>query len=170
MQHVLKIESSMMRIRLRQCRRYINRDRVFGHKWLMRDYFNDPCVYPLLYFRWKHRMWRSLFLQILEWLGEHSLYSTLQIDALNSNGFSPTRIASYLRMLAYGSIADSVYEYIKMRNIKLLCRCVISCFGEEYCHRPTVDNLVWLLGKEEKRGYYGMIENIDCDSHLERGE
>lgn len=45
-------------------------------------------------------------------LGENSPYFTLQIDAVNRSGFSPSPLdcIAALRMLAYGSIADSINE------------------------------------------------------------
>jgi hypothetical protein len=58
--------------------------------------------------------------------------------------------------VAYGSIANSIDEYNKMEKrsflecIELFYRSVISCFGEEYSHRPIVDDLSRLQAKEER--------------------
>lgn len=62
-----------------------------------------------------------------------------------------------IRMLAYDSVAESIDKYIKMRKSSVLewlehfCRDVISCFGEEYSHHPTINDLRQLLAK---RGEY----------------
>lgn len=45
---------------------YINQDCEATHDQLMQDYFNDLCVYPLLYFRRRYHVQRSVFLQTLE--------------------------------------------------------------------------------------------------------
>jgi hypothetical protein len=93
-------------------------------------------------------MRRSLFLQILEILGEHSLYFTLRNYSFNSNGLSPIKKCTVdLYMLAYNNIVDSLDDYIKLGKslvlecLKHLCRGVISYFGEEYSHRTTIDDL-----------------------------
>jgi hypothetical protein len=43
--------------RLKHHQRYVNRDREATHLRLRHDYFNDDCVYPPTYFRWRYRMW-----------------------------------------------------------------------------------------------------------------
>jgi hypothetical protein len=46
-------------------------------------------------------------------LGEHFPYFALRTDALNRNGFSThQKCIIALHMLAYGSVADSIDEYI----------------------------------------------------------
>ena len=56
---------------------YIDRNRdIIAHN--QQDYFNDICVYPLLYFHRRYHMHRSLFLQNLERLGKQSPYFTLR--------------------------------------------------------------------------------------------
>jgi hypothetical protein len=50
-------------------------------------------------------------------------------------------------MLTYGSIADSIDEYIKIWKISALkClehfyRSLISCFGKKYSHHANIDDL-----------------------------
>lgn len=64
-------------------------------------------------------------------------------------------------MLSYGSIADFIYKYIKIGKKVghrvsqiFLYWGVISCFREEYCRRPTVDDLRRVLAKGEE-GIFG---------------
>jgi hypothetical protein len=60
-------------------------------------------------------MQRSPFLQILERLGEHSPYFTHRIDTQNCNDFSSHhKCTTTLHMLVYGSLADSIGDYIKI--------------------------------------------------------
>jgi hypothetical protein len=65
----------------------IDRDHEVTHNQLTQDYFSDPCIYHSLYFHRNYHMRRSIFLQILERLGEAF---TLIIDALNYSDFFPT--------------------------------------------------------------------------------
>jgi hypothetical protein len=74
-------------------------------------YFSDLRIYPPFYFYQRYHMWRNIFIQILEKLGEESLYFTLRINSLDHNGFSPhNKYIATLRMLACGSIANFVDE------------------------------------------------------------
>jgi hypothetical protein len=58
-----------------------------------------------------------------------------------------------LHILAYENITNFIDEYIKMRKtfvlecLKLFCRSVISCFGEEYNCYPIINDLRQLLAK-----------------------
>ena len=71
-------------------------------------------------------------------------------------------------MLAYGSPADSLDEYLKigkstsLRCLYMFARGVIDVFGEEYLRRPTCEDLERLLQIGESRGFPGMIGSIDC--------
>lgn len=71
-------------------------------------------------------------------------------------------------MFAYGSIANSIYEYIKIRKgsslecLKLLYRGVIACFEAEYIHHPTIGKLRHMLAKGDERRFHGMLGSIDC--------
>lgn len=78
MQQASKLASESPRSmrRPRQHQRYIDCDYVAAYDRLMQDHFNDLCVYPLLYFCQSYRIQRSLFLHILERLGEHFPYFT----------------------------------------------------------------------------------------------
>jgi hypothetical protein len=59
-------------------------------------------------------------------------------------------------MLAYGSIANSIDEYIKigksspLNYLEYFYKGVISCFGEEYSCCHTIDDLRRLLVKGEE--------------------
>jgi hypothetical protein len=45
-----------------------------------------------------------------------------------------------------------------LKCLEHFCRGVISCFGEEYSRRPTIDDLRRLLGKGEERGLSNWME------------
>jgi hypothetical protein len=78
-------------------------------------------------------------------------YFSLRVDALYRSGFfSYQKSIVALLMLAYDSVVESIDGYIKMgKSSALEClehfsRGVISCFGVEYSHRPTIDNFMCL--------------------------
>ena len=101
--------------RPRRHRQFIRRDRVGAHDRLYDDYFADNCAYPPSFFRRRYRMRRSLFVRIVERLGEYSPYFTQRVDALNRAGFSPLqKCTAALRLLAYGAASDTVDEWLKL--------------------------------------------------------
>ncbi|XP_024010431.1 uncharacterized protein LOC112085449 [Eutrema salsugineum] len=73
-----------------------------------------------------------------------------------------------IRILAYGSVADAVDEYLRLREstaIKCLEKFtegIISLFGDEYLRRPTPEDLKKLLDVGEDRGFPGIVGSIDC--------
>lgn len=54
-------------------------------------------------------------------------------------------------------LSISKWGKFHLECLKLICRGVISCFGEEYSRCPTVDDLRRLLAKGEERGFPGTI-------------
>uniref|UniRef100_A0A0D3CJ63 DDE Tnp4 domain-containing protein n=1 Tax=Brassica oleracea var. oleracea TaxID=109376 RepID=A0A0D3CJ63_BRAOL len=73
-----------------------------------------------------------------------------------------------IRVLAYGSAADTVDEYLRLgETTTRLCvehfvEGIINLFSDEYLRRPTPADLQRLLHAGEYRGFPGMIESIDC--------
>ncbi|XP_024013556.1 uncharacterized protein LOC112087797 [Eutrema salsugineum] len=71
-------------------------------------------------------------------------------------------------MLAYGSAADAVDEYLRLgESTTISClehftEGIISSFGDEYLRRPTREDLQRLLNEGEDRGFPGMIGSIGC--------
>ena len=82
--------------RPRRHREFIRRDRVGAHDRLYDDYFADNCAYPPSFFRRRYRMRRSLFLRIVDRLGEYSLYFNQRVDALNRLVFLPYKSVLWL--------------------------------------------------------------------------
>ncbi len=90
-------------------------------------------------------MRRSLFLSIVDKLGEHSPYFTARFDGLGRSGLSPLqKCTAAVHQLAYGMAADSVDEYLKLGKstalecLEKFCEGIIACYGAEFCRRPTV--------------------------------
>ncbi|XP_058725973.1 uncharacterized protein LOC131597284 [Vicia villosa] len=84
-------------------------------------------------------------------------------------GLSPLqKCTSAIRMLAYGSSADIVDEYVRIGEstaIECLERFIMGVnevFGAEYLRRPNNNDVEHLLQMGESRGFPGMLGSIDC--------
>ncbi|XP_058725907.1 uncharacterized protein LOC131597214 [Vicia villosa] len=73
-----------------------------------------------------------------------------------------------IRMLAYGSLADSVDEYVRINestSIECLQRFVQGVnvvFGAEYLRKPNNTDLEHLLQMGKSHGFPSMLGSIDC--------
>ena len=166
---MLNLEAESTSRRMRRHRRYFRRDREGAHDRLYEDYFADNCNFPPEYFRRRYRMRRTLFLRIVDRLGEYSPYFTQRVDAINRRGFSPLqKCTAALRLLAYGAAADTIDDWLKLARqtssecLERFCEGIIHCYGDEFCRRPTVADTQRLLAKAEARGFPGMLGSIDC--------
>lgn len=71
-------------------------------------------------------------------------------------------------MLAYGTPADALDEYLKIgKSTALECldmfsQGVIAVFSGEYLWAYTVEDMERLLQVNESRGFPGMLGSIDC--------
>jgi hypothetical protein len=71
-------------------------------------------------------------------------------------------------MLAYGVVGDLVDEYMRMSESTCIeamynfCRAIIAVFGEVYLREPNLEDTQRLLSINEKRGFPGILESIDC--------
>jgi hypothetical protein len=71
-------------------------------------------------------------------------------------------------MLAYGTTADMLDEYLKVAEstalecLEKFVHGVIEVFGFEYLRRPTAEDMERLLQVGESRGFPGMLGSIDC--------
>lgn len=122
-------------------------------------------------FRRRFRMRRCLFERIMSRLVEdtHCNYFVQKPDATGLLGFLPEqKVTCALRMLAYGSSADQLDEFIRMgestalETMKTFCSSVIRLFGPEYLRKPTQFDLELLLAENAARGFPGMIGSLDC--------
>ena len=150
-------------------RKSIRRDHGGAHERLVEDYFATEPLYPESMFRTRFRMNRRLFLRIVDALGQWSPYFTYRADCAGRIGLSPLqKCTAAMRMLAYGTPADALDEYLKIGKCTALqcldkfARGVIEVFGGEYMRRPTREDVERLLQVNESRGFPGMLGSIDC--------
>ncbi|XP_048633777.1 putative nuclease HARBI1 [Brassica napus] len=150
-------------------RAYIERDREIGHNRLWNDYFSEDATFPPYLFRRRFRMNKELFLRIVHRLSEHVPFFQQRRDATGRFGLSPLqKCTAAIRLLAYGSAADAVDEYLRVGEstaiscLKHFNEGIIQLFGNEYLRRPTEEDLQRLLHIGEIRGFPGMVGSIDC--------
>ncbi|XP_048634317.1 putative nuclease HARBI1 [Brassica napus] len=153
---------------MQNTRGYIERDREGGHTRLVNDYFRENATYSAQ-FRRRFRMNKGLFMRIVLALQENFVFFQQRQDATGRLGHSPLqKCTAAIRLLAYGTGADTVDEYLRLAETSaLLCLHnftdgIIQLFGDEYLRAPTPDDLQRLLDIGEKRGFPGMIGSIDC--------
>lgn len=149
-------------------RNVIDRSREEGHSRLVNDYFSENSVYTDAQFRRRFRMHRHVFLRIVTTLGHHDEYFQMRADATGKMGISPLqKCTAAIRMLAYGSPADIVDEYVRIGEstavecLDRFARGVNEVFGAEYLRRPHNNDVDHLLQMGEACGFPGMLSSID---------
>lgn len=135
----------------------------------MADYLIDNPRYTETMFERRYRMSKEMFMDIVQELQRKSDFFRLRVDALGKTGLSTIqKCCAAVRMLASGTAADSVDEYIRMGDstammcMKEFCRILVAAFGERYLRSPNNEDLQRLLKENEARGFPGMLGSIDC--------
>ena len=112
---------------------------------------------------------KELFIRIVHRLSENVPLFQHRRDATRRYGLSPLqKCTATICLLAYGSAADKVDEYLRLGEstaiscVQNFTEGIIQLFGDEYLRRPTPEDLQRLLDIGEKRGFPGMVGSIDC--------
>ena len=156
-----------------QANRRPNKAREFEEvvQRILRDYFNDDCVYGDVEFQRRFRMPRSLFTRVFERISIRHFF-VRKTDALGRLDVHPLqRITAALRVMAYGISSDAVDEYCRlsesstMDSLKGFTKAVVEEFGPEYLRSPTEKDLQRLLRINTSRGFPGMVASIDCQPY-----
>jgi hypothetical protein len=145
------------------------RERVEGHKKLMRNYFVENPTYPERYFRRRFRMSTRLFKSIAESVMEFDEFFEQRRNAAGELGHSTyQKVTAALRMMAYGIPADLVDDHLAMgesqaiKCVKRFAVAIVQVFGEEYLRSPNAQDTARLLEQNKARGFPGMLGSIDC--------
>uniref|UniRef100_A0A0D3DHL6 DDE Tnp4 domain-containing protein n=1 Tax=Brassica oleracea var. oleracea TaxID=109376 RepID=A0A0D3DHL6_BRAOL len=153
----------------RKKRVYIEINREEDDLRLWNDYFCDTPTYPQNLFRRRFRMNKPLFMHIVDRLSNEVHFFRQKKDSLGRLSLSPLqKCSAAIRLLAYGSAADTVDEYLRLGEttarscLEHFVEGIINLFGDEYLRRPTPADLQRLLDIGEHRGFPGMIGSIDC--------
>ncbi|GKC57304.1 hypothetical protein Tco_1084902 [Tanacetum coccineum] len=141
-------------IRLVLTRNAIHRDREGAEDRLMGDYFDEPCKYPLYYFRRRYRMSRRLFLKIVKGIStyeadplpKHFKFFKVRADCTGRMSLSVImKCTAAIRQLAYGTTPDAFDEYLQMsertaRDCLLnFNMCIIDLYMSKYLRKPTLE-------------------------------
>jgi hypothetical protein len=115
------------------------RDFEAGYQLLMKHYFSRTPLYPPHIFRRRFRMYRELFLKIINNVTDHDPYFLRRLNAVGQLGLYPIqKVASALRMLAYGGAANSNDKYIQiakstsLESLNFFCNAIIQIYGDKY--------------------------------------
>ena len=97
---------------------YIERNREEGDIRLWNDYFSETPTYPPNLFRRHFRMNKTLFMHIVARLSNEVEFIQQKRDALDRRSLSPLqKCTAAIRVLAYGSAADAVDEYLRLGHV-----------------------------------------------------
>ena len=106
--------------------------------------------------RRRFHMRQLLFLRIEGAVTTHDSYFIQKINAVGVRGLSSLqKITAALRMLAYGTAADSVDEYIRIgestaiEGLKRFVKAIVKVFGPQYLRRPYREDTSRLLAFAE---------------------
>ncbi|KAG5031613.1 hypothetical protein JHK82_015215 [Glycine max] len=117
-------------IRCRQRRKVVHRDREEGHDRLINDYFSANPMYT-----------ETQFQRRFHTLNNHDEYFQMRIDALRQKNLFPLqKCTTVLRILTYGSLANSVDVYVQIG--------ICAIFGNWYLRRPNNEDTERLLQME----------------------
>ena len=114
-------------------------------------------------------MQRQLFIQIVNALSNPDEYFQMRSDAVGTTGLSPLqKCIAAIRVLAYGSHADCVDEYVRIDEctatqcLQKFVRGVNEIFGQEYLRRLNNNDINHLLQIGDAQGFSDMLGSIDC--------
>lgn len=140
---------------------HINRGRIEGDERLYVDYFAINPVYDDKMFRRRFRMRHDLFFRLCKGvMVDNDSYFLQKKNCAGTVGFSRfQKVTASLRVLCYGSSADSLDEYLRMSEtviiatVKRFCKSVIHVFGDEYLLMviPIYTAIVRGLGNSSSR-------------------
>ncbi|KAI3800084.1 hypothetical protein L1987_35392 [Smallanthus sonchifolius] len=148
----------------------LNRDRAAANTLLLKDYFDEGCLYGEEQFNTRFRMSRRLFLKINTDLERDVPWFRQRVDARGRVGFtSIQKCTTAIRQMAYGTASDSFDDYLKMSErtirscIYKFSKAIILLYGQKYLRKPSASDIQQLYAfHEAKHGFVGMLGSIDC--------
>ncbi|XP_040258881.1 uncharacterized protein [Aegilops tauschii subsp. strangulata] len=160
--HVLNFKGSIKGHRVLSCKR------ACGHLTLMADYFAPDALFADHFCRC-FLMRKTVFDRLYHGIWSYDDYFILKKDFLETIGFSGyKKCMAALRMLAYGTPADSCNKYLRMSEdtcgnaMVRFATAVVEMFGPQYLREQTVADTERLLATLEVRGWPGLLGSLDC--------
>ncbi|KAM2145327.1 hypothetical protein ACFX1R_048889 [Malus domestica] len=150
-------------------RSYKPRNRVMTHANLMNNYFDPNSMCTEEDFRPRFRMRRLVFERLLCDVQQVNQYFQQKRDRAARPIFSPhQKVTVALRMMAYGSPADSMdethgmFESTCLDTVQEFCDTIVQLYKDEYLREPNQEDMNQLIHKAEERGFSSMIGSLDC--------
>lgn len=147
----------------------IDRGRESAYDRLIEDYFCESPTYDDKTFRRRFRLSKQLFHRVSDGVQAVDTYFVQRPDATGRMGAAMIqKVTAALRMLAYGSSADQLDEWIRLGESTILkclrqfVRAVNNAFGPEYLRAPTAEDTKRILAENAARGWPGCMGSIDC--------
>ena len=110
----------------------------------------------------------ELFESIRLGIMTHDNYFLQKVDATGLPGASShQKITAALRMLAYGTAADQLDEYIRLGEstilecLKKFCIAICELYGSLYLKPPQPNDLKVILAASSKSGFDGCLGSVD---------
>ena len=114
-------------------------------------------------------MRRHVFERLLRDVQQVNPYFRQKRDKAGRPSFSPhQKVTVALRMMAYGSPADSMHETHDMSESTYLDTLeqfrdtIVQVYKDEYLREPNQEDLNRLIRKVEDHGFPSMIGSLDC--------
>ncbi|GJY44573.1 ALP1-like protein [Tanacetum coccineum] len=141
----------------------VERDRYGAHDRLVMACFSEHPQYDEATFRERFRMSRRLFTKIVREVNDASHFFQQRDDCTGQRGISSLmKCTSAIRQMAYGSVPDSLDEYLQMgattarKSLQNFCKVVMNLYGEEFLRKPTYTDMEKLYAyHDEKHGFLG---------------
>ncbi|GKE18813.1 ALP1-like protein [Tanacetum coccineum] len=148
----------------------VERDRYGAHDCLVMSYFSEHLQYDEATFRDRFRMSRILFTKIVREVTDASHFFQQTDDCTGQRGISSLMKCTFvIRQLAYGSVPDSLDEYLQIgattarKSLQIFCKVIMNLRGEEFLRKSTYTDIEKLYARhDEKHGFLGMLGSIDC--------
>ncbi|XP_052562057.1 uncharacterized protein LOC128092379 [Culex pipiens pallens] len=147
----------------------INRYFQQADEKLFRDYFAEDSIYDEEHFRRRFRMNKGLFIKLIADVERQNPYFQQKIDAVGKIGLSARqKCTAAMRILAYGSCADSIDEFVRigestaLKTLKEFCKTIDNLYGATYLRSPNARDIKKMLEENESRGFPGMLGSLDC--------
>ncbi|GJX39881.1 ALP1-like protein [Tanacetum coccineum] len=112
---LLRLVNGLMKRQAKVPRTPVERDRYGAHDCLVMAYFSEHPQYDEVTFRERFRMSRRLFTKIVREVTDASHFFQQRDDCMGHRGISSLmKCTSAIRQMVYGSVPDSLDEYLQM--------------------------------------------------------
>ncbi|GJZ70425.1 hypothetical protein Tco_0633975 [Tanacetum coccineum] len=135
----------------------VERGRCGAHDRLVMAYFSEHPQFDEATFRDHFRMSRILFTKIIREVTDASHFFQQIDDCTGQRDISSLmKCTSVIHQLAYGSVPDSLDEYLQMgatttrKSLQMFCKVIVNLYGEEFLRKPTYTDMKKLYARHDE--------------------